>query len=473
MSSDRSIPLCVDLDGTLVKLDTLQQALFLLLRRRPACLLKIPRWIFQSKAHMKDQVMQNISLDASVLPYNQTFLNWLREEKAQGRKLVLATGANFRTANAVAEHLEIFDDILSSNEEINLRHNRKLEAIRERFQKFSYAGNDAADFPIWDAAEEIILVNPTRSSKRQYAAKASLVFTEQRPVGFMALQAMRPKQWLKNILIFSPMILAHRFTEMDCLMKAGIAFVAFSLAASSIYILNDLFDLSADQHHPRKKNRPFAAGNLSIVKGALLSSALVALSFVISTLLPPLFSLTLLVYYFLTTLYSWKLKQVAVADSLTLAALYAMRIVAGATATATVTSEWFIEFSIFLFLSLALVKRTSELREPVEESEYEHKYRERGYQPQDLPLLLAFGTASGYLSVFVFTMYLGSEKVAHLYTQPEALWMICPLILYWVTRIWHLAWRGEIHDDPIAFATKDLQTYLVGAIAAMALLYAI
>jgi 4-hydroxybenzoate polyprenyltransferase len=473
MIETTSIPLCVDLDGTLVKLDTLHQALFLLLRRDFSSLFRIPGWLLKGKAHLKEQVMQRVTLDATALPYNQSFLSWLREQHAAGRKLVLATASNYRTANAVADHLGIFDEVLASNAATNLRHNRKLAAIRERFKPFGYAGNDAADFPIWDAASEIILVNPTRPALTKYATKAVHVFEERRPVLRMFIKAMRCQQWLKNLLIFAPMLLAHRFTDRESLAHAVLAFFAFSFAASSIYVLNDLFDLSADQHHPRKCRRPFACGDLPIAVGSLLMPLLVIVSLLFCLSLPRSFFFALLAYYAITTLYSWRIKQIAIADVLTLAILYSMRILAGSVASATPASGWFVEFAIFLFLSLALVKRLSELREMENGPQLDQLHRERGYKTEDLPLLLAFGTASGYIAVFVFTMYLGSEKVAELYSRPQLLWLFCPLLLYWITRIWHLAWRGQMQDDPLAFAAKDPQTYLVGAIGAAAMLLAI
>lgn len=473
MSDSESIPLCVDLDGTLVKLDTLHQAVFLLLRREPASLFKIPGWLIKGKAHLKDQVMKRVELDASVLPYNTKLLSWLKKEHAKGRTLILATASNYRTANAVAEYLGIFEDTLASNEETNLRHTRKLAAIQERFPDFAYVGNDSADFPIWDAAQEIILANPSTAAKKGYAVKADSIFLEQRNCYYCIFKAMRCHQWLKNVLIFTPVLLAHRYTDLGSLLNSVIAFFSFSLAASSIYILNDLFDLSADQHHPRKSKRPFASGDLPIAAGAMFFPLLVMLSLSLATLLPVQFLITLLTYFIITTAYSWRIKQVPVADVLTLAVLYSMRIVAGSVATSTPASGWFIEFAIFLFLSLALVKRTTELKEIKDSGGDTHSQRERGYEVDDLPLLVGFGTAAGYIAVFVFTMYLGSDKVVELYTYPRLLWAFCPLLLYWITRIWLLAWRGKMNDDPLVFAARDPQTYVIGAIGVAALLYAI
>ncbi len=473
MSESKSIPLCVDLDGTLVKLDTLHQALFLLLRREPAAIFKIPGWLLKGKAHLKDQVMQRVELDAAVLPYNTPLLDYLRKERAEGRSLILATASNYRTANAVADHLGLFDEVLASNEESNLRHNRKLEAIQARFPRFGYAGNDEADFPLWDAAEEVILANPSPGAAKNYAVAADHIFLEQKKCSRCFIRAMRPQQWLKNLLVFTPMLLAHRFTEVQSIVQSTLAFFAFSFAASSIYVLNDLFDLSADQHHPRKRKRPFASGDLPIITGAMLTPLLVLISLGLCWFLPLNFLYVLLTYYVITTVYSWRLKQMPVADVLTLAVLFAWRIVAGSIATETPASGWFIEFSIFLFLSLAIVKRTSELKEIQDRGDEGRAGRERGYTVDDLPLLLGFGTAAGYIAILVFTMYLSSEKVVELYTYPQLLWIFCPLLLYWITRVWHLAWRGQIDDDPLAFAARDVQTYVLGAIGLAALLYAI
>ncbi|MBN2163717.1 MAG: UbiA family prenyltransferase [Pontiellaceae bacterium] len=472
MNKEVTIPLCVDLDGTLVKLDTLHQALFLLLRRDFFSLFRIPGWLLKGKAHLKDQVMQRVALDAEALPYNRSFLDWLREQHTAGRKLILATASNYRTAQSVADHLGIFDEVLASNAETNLRDNSKLEAIQARLDRFAYAGNDRHDIPIWNDAEEIILVNPSRAARTACEEDASYVFEERKPRLLMLIKAMRCEQWLKNVLIFTPMLLAHRLGETTCIIQTLLAFFSFSLAASSIYVLNDLFDLSADQHHPRKCRRPFASGDLPISSGALLMPLLAGASLALCLLLPTPFLWVLLTYYAITTLYSWRLKQLTITDVLTLAILYSMRIFAGAVASCTPASTWFIEFAIFLFLSLALVKRLSELRE-IEDAPEQQAHRERGYRASDLPLLLGFGAASGYISVLVFTMYLGSENVARLYDRPDILWIFCPLLLYWITRIWHLAWRGEMHDDPLAFAARDFHTYLVGALGVAAILFAI
>ena len=468
MSNTSSIPLCVDLDGTLVKIDTLHQALFMLLRRHPLTLFKLPSWLKKGKAHLKEEILKRVELDPATLPYHQPLLKHLQTEKEAGRILILATAANHRTAQAVSKHLNLFDAVFSSSATVNLRSTEKLNALQKKYPSFDYAGNDAADFPLWNAARKIILVNPSPAAKKQYTKKADHIFEDRPPFLRSLLKAIRPQQWLKNLLLFSPLLLAHQFL-LPLLLKTFIAFFSFGLAASSIYILNDLFDLSADQHHPRKQRRPFAVGNLSIPTGLLILPVLIFLSFLLAYFLPPYFMGILLFYYILTTLYSWRLKQLEIIDVLTLAVLYTLRIVAGGVATNILVSNWFMIFAIFLFLSLALVKRIAELRE----MEQAHILsRERAYTPADLPLLACFGATSGYLATLVFTMYLNSDRVAQLYSHPKLLWLFCPLLLYWVTRIWLLTWRGQMNDDPLAFAARDFATYVVGGIGMALILLA-
>jgi len=473
MSAPSSIPLCVDLDGTLVKLDTFLQAVFMLLRRNPLCLFKLPVWMIKGKAYLKEQVISRVEIEASALPYQKEFLRFLKSEYESGRLLVLATAANYRTARAVTDYLGIFSETLASDEEINLNGLAKLDAIRKKHPLFSYAGNDKCDFALWNEAEEIILVNPSPAAKRKFASLAIQVFDDRPPRLKLWIRALRIYHWLKNFLVFLPMLLAHKFTDIGTFLQATLAFFSFSFTASTIYVLNDLFDLSADQHHPRKCNRPFASGNLSLWAGMASIPVLFTLGALPALLLPNSFMSALLLYLALTTLYSWRLKQLAILDVLTLSGLYAMRIIAGSLATSTVASSWFIEFSGFLFLSLALVKRFSELKE-IEESRRDNpESRERGYHVEDLHLLAFFGAASSYIAVFVFTLYLSSTKVHELYTNPQRLWLLCPIMLYWITRLWLLAWRGKLNDDPLDFATKDMGTYVAGALSVLIVLAAI
>ena len=464
-------PLCVDLDGTLVKTDTFAQALLLLIRTRPAALFALPRRAAGGLAALKRRVAQDIALDPAVLPYHPGLLTFLQSERGKGRELILTTASDLLPAQAIAGHLGLFSDVIASDGKTNLKAARKRDALVARFGEkgFDYAGNASDDLAVWDAAQGIIAVNPSAPVRRALKRRSARIFEDRmaRPAAWM--KALRIGQWMKNVLVFLPMILAHELTTPALYLKAGIAFLAFSLAASAVYVFNDLFDLHADQHHPRKRRRPFAAGDLSLAAAAAAGPLLVLAALGVALLLPPAFMAVLLIYLTATTLYSWRFKQIALLDVMTLAGLYALRILAGTAAYGVETSTWLIAFSIFLFFSLAMVKRYAELREALQDMPEAVRGRGRGYRPADLPLLAGFGAGSGCVSVLVLALYINSDKVVRFYKTPSALWLLCPMLLYWIARVWMLASRGELSDDPLDFAVRDPQTWLVGALSAVVL----
>ncbi len=465
-------PLCVDLDGTLVKTDTFAQALFLLIRTRPAALLSIPRWTSNGLAAFKQRVAQEVELDPAALPVHTDLLEFLKSEREQGRELILVTASDESVARRVAEHHGLFSDVIASDGVTNLKATRKRNALIERFGEkgFDYAGNAPDDLVVWEAAQEILVVNPCGSVRRALKGRPVRVF-EDRPRKWKSwLKALRIHQWLKNILIFLPMLLAHELGDPALFGEAVAAFFAFCFAASAIYVFNDLFDLHADQHHPRKKKRPFAAGNLSLPGAVIAAPLLVLTAFAISTLLPAAFAGVLLIYLIITTLYSWRLKQIALLDVIILSGLFTIRILAGTAAYGVKTSPWLVAFSIFIFFSLAVVKRYAELLEATQEHPEKIHARGRGYRAVDLPLLIGFGAGSGCVSVLVLALYINSEKVVQFYKTPEALWLLCPLLFYWIARIWLLTCRGELSDDPLDFAARDPQTWVIGALSAIILI---
>jgi len=465
-----SCPLCVDLDGTLVKTDTFAQALLLLVRTRPFALLSLLRGLSAGLAAFKQKVADEVQLDPTVLPYHAEFVEFLRGEYRAGRELILVTASNEKPARAVASHLGLFVDVLASDGVVNLKSVHKRDALVAHFGErgFDYAGNAADDLPIWEVARSIIAVNPSPIVRQTLAKRSARVFEDRPPLWKVWLRALRVHQWMKNMLIFLPMLLAHELTKPTLYLQAVTAFFSFSLAASSIYIFNDIFDLHADQHHPHKKKRPFASGNLGLASAAVVVPLLL-ISFLLASLLSPAFIGILLLYLALTTLYSWWLKQTAVLDVLTLAGLYALRIFAGTAAYGVVASEWLIAFSIFIFLSLALVKRYAELKAAAQQMPDSLQSRGRGYRVVDMPLLGGFGVATGCLSVLVLALYISSPRVIDFYPRPAVLWLLCPLQFYWIARIWLLAGRGEMSDDPLDFAARDLRTWLVVFLSSMAL----
>ena len=458
-------PLCIDLDGTLVKLDTLHQAICLLVRRNPTALLSLPRWIRQGRAFTKNEVAKRITLHVEHLPYNTALLDYLRAEKKVGRRIILVTAANYRTAEAVASHIGLFDDVLASTAKHNLFSEAKRDALVQRFIIFDYAGDSISDLPVWQAARQKILVNPSHQARK--AQQADLLIEDRRPLHRTLPRMLRLHHWVKNLLVFSPLLLAHRINETSALSQSLLAFVAFSLIASAIYIINDLLDLSADQTHPRKKHRPFAAGNLQLIQGVRLIPMLILGAFLISSFLPLTFSAILLLYLLLTTLYSLWLKRLFVWDVVMLTGLYTLRIIAGGSATHTPVSRWLLAFSIFFFLALALAKRCTELKELSISDTINTSHRERPYQPNHYPALFQIGITIAAGSGLILIGYLLSDKVLKLYEQPLYLWGILPLLLYWFWRIWNRVKKGILHDDPLVFAVSDLQTYCIGLIVCL------
>jgi 4-hydroxybenzoate polyprenyltransferase len=456
-----SLPLVVDLDGTLVKTDTLWEAIFALVKENIYNLFLLPLWLLKGKAQFKKEIAERVDLDFTIAPYNQPFLEYLKEQKTQGRHLILATASNIKFANQVAKCLGIFDEVLASDASTNLSGRYKLHALVSRFGKkgYDYAANSAIDLLIWAEARKGILVNASRSTRMQAGKLVDVekIFIVPSPFPAAYFKAFRLHQWVKNLLIFVPLVLAHRVLESNLLLQAGLAFLSFGLCASSVYLLNDLLDLSSDRHHPIKRHRPLAAGILPIQDAVLLIPLLLLAAFVSAAWLPPPFLATLALYYGSTMAYSIKIKQMVLIDVLVLAGLYTIRLLAGGASVGIPLSSWLLAFSMFLFFSLALVKRYSDLL-TIRQQNRMH-IPGRGYRADDLETLATFGVSSGYLAVLVMALYINSESVTLLYNQPGALWLVCPLLLYWISRIWILTRRGQMHHDPVIFAITDPQSY--------------
>ena len=472
-------PLCVDLDGTLVKSDTLMDSLMVLARTHPLALLQLPGWLVRGKAAVKAEVGRRVSLDVPHLPYNRKLLEFLASERGDGRRLYLATGADRTLATRVADHLKLFDGVLASDGQTNLTATNKLDGLRRTFgdEGYDYIGNAGPDLPLLQHAGTAMLANPTprlRSRLRSRGIVIEREFREGRPSPKALIKALRLHQWAKNILIFLPVLLAHNL-RLPVLTAAVIAFFSFSLCASSTYIVNDLLDIEADRRHPRKQHRPFAAGDLSVKAGVLLSAVLLGAALVLAVLTLPLTFLFWLLLYLVTTLsYSLYLKRVVLVDVILLSGLYTLRMLAGSAATHVPISPWLGALSLFFFLSLAIVKRFSELQ--YARARGQKLANGRGYLLADIEQLRTFGTASAFAAVLVFSFYigLGGQDVLGLYHHPGRLWLITPLMAYWIMRVWLLASRGDLDEDPVIFAVTDRTSLLIGmAVAAIAALAAL
>jgi 4-hydroxybenzoate polyprenyltransferase len=447
----------VDLDGTLLKTDLLIESILALVKQHPLQALALPLWLLKGKAHFKQEIARRTSLDASLLPYCKELVDYLRAERAEGRSIILATASDAQLARQVAQHLQLFDSVMASDGTVNLSGEAKRKRLIAEFGEkgFDYAANGRADVAVWRSARKAIAVNSNPGVVRALEAVADPgICIHERAPGLSAYwKALRPQQWSKNLLVLVPMLAAHRFLEVALLPKALLAFLAFCCCASSGYLLNDLFDLAADRHHPGKRFRPFAAGELPLSYGLMMMPILTVFGFLLGALVSPLFLLLLIGYSLLTMAYSLSIKSIVALDVIVLAGLYTLRIVAGSAAVLIWPSHWLLAFSIFLFVSLALVKRYGEL--VVMKRVEGEGARARSYELSDAELLAAKGTASGYVAVLVLALYLASGTARALYARPQVLWLLCPLLLYWIGRIWLMAHRGLILDDPILFATTD------------------
>ena len=467
-STDKSICLCVDLDGTLVHTDLLLESSLVLIKNNPLLIFAIPRWLFSGKAYLKEQIAKRVNLDVSLLPYNSEFLSYLKREHASGRELILATATHRLLAEKIAEHLGIFSKCFATENGNNLSGVRKREKIISELgeRNFDYAANDHVDLAVWSHARKIILVNPDRSLERKARdlAEVAKVFTSNAPSLKQYIKALRPHQWAKNLLVLIPALAAHSVANTEILVSALLALVSFSLCASGVYVANDMLDLESDRSHPKKRHRPFASGALPLAHGMLMVPILLVASFTLAALLPVWFSIILAGYFLTTVAYTMDVKERVIIDVLVLAILYTYRLLAGGAATNIELSTWLLAFSMFLFLSLALVKRYSELDSI--SGPGDQKAKGRGYRIDDLPLILSLGTSSGYLAVLVLALYISSDDILVQYASPELLWGLCILLLYWISRTWMLTHRGKMNYDPVVFALTDRNSQVVGIISA-------
>ncbi len=450
--------LVVDLDGTLVRTDTLLESFLDYIHRSPFGIFKVPGWLGAGKAHLKSELAQRSSINYSALPYNPDVLKLINEAKEDGRHVVLASACDQRIASGVSQHLNVFDDVIASDGTHNLSASNKKTELVNRYGegKFDYAGNSSDDLLVWQAARSAIVVDaPKRVAAK--ARKHGNVIAEYNSPGNLLhslFRAFRPHQWAKNALLFVPMLAAHAF-DASSLVSTLIAFCCFCMMASGTYLINDLLDIQDDRIHTSKKNRPFAAGSLGAGSGMLWSVTLVTASLALAlALLPPLFLAALISYLVITLSYSLMLKSIAALDVITLTVLYTLRIVAGSLALALEPTFWILTFSLFIFLSLALVKRYAELRDAREKGLTERSAG-RGYYPSDLEIVASMGTANGFMSILFFALYIQDTNTVALYGTPEILWLICPILMFWIARLWLVTHRGEMHDDPVVYAIKD------------------
>jgi 4-hydroxybenzoate polyprenyltransferase/phosphoserine phosphatase len=473
--SPSSVPLCVDLDGTLIRTDILWESIVRLWRRPRAAFGALLALLLRGRPGFKSALAQAVTIDPARLPFRDDVVEFVEAERRLGREILLVTASHRLVAERVADHVGLFSSVLATGPDMNLSGAKKRAALESRYgaRGFDYIGDSWKDLPVFSAARAALLVSPSKALLRKASAGGNVarVFASKGgPLAALA-KALRVHQWAKNALLVVPLLAAHRFLDISAWLAVAIAFGSFCAVASATYLINDLLDLDSDRVHPQKRFRPLASGRLAIPSALGLTALLGSGGLVAGALwMPPVFVAYLVGYVALTLGYSFELKRRAIVDVLALALLYTVRILAGGAATATVVSEWLLMFSLFLFLSLAFVKRVIELDE--RRDDHNRRVAGRGYSPSDLETVRMLGIASGLVSVLVLALYITSPVVTRLYQAPQFLWLICPLLLYWIARIWMLAGRGELHHDPVVFALQDGRSFAVGVLAVAVMLLA-
>lgn len=465
--------LCVDCDGTLIATDLLYESLLQYLRPKPLRLLRVFGWLFRGRAFMKSELAKRVVLSVTNLPYRDEVIAYIHAERESGRKVFLVTAANQEQADAIAGHVGCFDAVFASDRKQNLKGEIKGDFLAGHFgrQAFDYVGDARADFAVWRNSDQAIVVGRTARFLAQVCKinPRARALSESRVSLNTWLKLIRIHQWAKNLILFVPLVTAHRIFDVEALMMSVGAFISLSLVASATYIGNDLFDLDHDRLHKRKCFRPLPSGSISIPAAVALAAIMAAAGVGISALLPVRFTAMLGLYMVLTVSYSAVIKRIMLADAIWLAGLYNLRLLGGHAATGLPLSVWLLAFAIFIFFSLALAKRFIEVKDFCVSGKSGEKVKGRGYRMADLSAIGALGMASGVTSVLVLILYVNSTEVHALYGKPLLLMLLAPLFLYWIGRIWLLVHRGELHEDPVLYAVRDKVSYLIG-FAAMAVI---
>lgn len=470
-----TVPLVVDLDGTLTRTDTLHETLLSLLLKQPVKFLLMLPSLAQGKARFKAKSADSQSLDPALLPYNDVVVEQILEAKKNGRKIVLASAANQHIVDSISEHLGLFDLAFGSSPELNLSGKAKVAKLDEVFGtgNYDYIGNSKADLSVWRQANIAYIVSgsKTLAEKAALMNDSSIVIDNRKSNTPGAwIKQLRIHQWSKNLLLAIPLFASFSVVTPSITLNLGLAFLAFGLVASSVYLLNDLSDLENDRAHHIKRARPFAAGQIPVFIGLAASFGFTLLGLLLALVVGLSFLLVLLIYLAATLLYTFVLKRVTLVDSLMLAFLYTLRVIAGGVATEIPVSFWLLSLSAFLFMSLAWVKRYAELDAGLKLGKQGAKGR--GYTAQDMPIIMALGVASGFISILVFALYLDSDIVSINYKTPELAWLAVPMFTYLVGRVWMKTHRGEMNQDPLIYIFKDKASMLTAGLILVALISA-
>jgi 4-hydroxybenzoate polyprenyltransferase/phosphoserine phosphatase len=475
MHETSDLPLVLDLDGTLLATDSLHESLLLHLRERPMQIFRLPIWLREGRAGFKSHLAEALTQEhVETLPVNAEIVDLAEKEAKAGRRIVLATAANRGIAEKIAARFPFISEILASDAKTNLKGAAKAEALERKYpQGFLYAGDSAADLPVWRKAKGAIVVGRGGSLARQAAETTPVLASiDPRPeISKVLVKALRLHQWAKNALVFVPLILAGLFHSRHAWAATICAFLALGLLASATYIANDMWDIAEDRRHWSKRRRPLASGRLSLPRGLGLILLCGFGAFALGVLDGPKALAVLAVYLASSLLYSLRLKREPIVDVFVISAMFTIRLVLGQVVTGAQLSPWLLVFSMFTFLSLSLVKRYTEVTRMVAHG-FE-KAGGRGYTAEDGVVLGAFGAASSMASVLILVLYLVNAAFEErFYRHPVFLWGFPALLFLFLGRIWILCHRGQIHDDPVAYALKDRLSLFYAAAAGVLFLAA-
>jgi len=466
-TSQKPAVLIVDVDDTLIRSDILFEQTLKILKTKPLYAFAMPFWLMRGAAHLKHKMTDLVTIQPELLPYRESVLKIIHQSQSENQRIILASASNERVVASISKHLGLTEEAIASNCHDNIKGRSKLLAIKKRIgnDSFTYIADSSSDLEVWRECEQAIVVNPSFKTVRSLKKLPVTydIIRDRCSLTAVIIKQMRVIQWIKNCLIFVPLLAAHHFFEFSQWRCALMAALSFSFFASSVYVMNDLLDVESDRVHARKRRRPFASGDLPISWGLILLPALIVAGLLCSRTLPADVHELLAIYYLLNILYSWKLKEVVIIDTILLASFYTIRIIAGGAATKIPVSPWLLSMSIFFFFGLALVKRYTELQQ----NKDQQTIRGRGYVIADKLPIFVIGIASSLIAALILVLYLNSHDVAHLYAYPDRLWLITPVLLYWSSRLWLLTFRGEVHDDPVIFSLTDRMGWMVLLVCAV------
>ncbi|WP_436643587.1 UbiA family prenyltransferase [Microbaculum sp. FT89] len=462
-ASEIPVPLVLDLDRSLIRCDVLHETALAFLRRNPLGVFTLMRWLMQGRAVLKRKLAEAVTVDVDSLPVNHDLADYAAAEKAKGRTVVLATASDLFVATRIAKRFAFIDRVVASDGVTNLKGAAKAETLCEMFPDgFTYAGDSAADLAVWKRAASVVVVEASPTVARKAARLGPVEASFPRPsVARAMVKSARLHQWAKNALVFAPLVLGGQFANPAAWANAVLAFVAIGVLASTTYLLNDLFDLPDDRQHWSKRERPLASGRLPVATAVAALPVGFAVAFALAAMVGATAAGVLAVYLVVTVAYSMQLKRQPIVDAFTLAVLFTLRLGLGVVAASVVVSPWLMVFSMFLFASLSFAKRHTEAERMATLGEL--RIAGRGYLSSDGPLILSMGVSSGLGAVMIMVLYLINDAFpGGLYANPVWLWAFPPILFLWIGRIWLLCQRGELNDDPVAFAVRDRTSILLG-----------